>query len=43
MKDPCDKKDAAAFDAAFKRVHEGFHGALEASGVGAEHEMGHKG
>ena len=33
MKDPCDKKDTAAFEPAFKRVHEGFHGLLAASGT----------
>ena len=43
LKDPCDKKDAAAFEPALKRVHEGFHGALEASGGGEGGEHGEHG
>ncbi len=40
MKAPCDSKDPAAFDAAFKRVHEGFHALLAAAG-GEGGEAGH--
>jgi len=37
MKAPCDAKDAAGFDAAFKRVHEDFHALLAAAGGEGEH------
>jgi hypothetical protein len=43
LKAACDAKDAAAFEAAFQRVHEGFHHAMAATGVGHDEGGGGKG